>query len=266
MMWYLRHTRCWMSELGAGHGYVVDGLERMDFICSPEGHKDDLEASFEEMKIEISYALGAMNELDRIQTSIQEPPAASHVPEPTNVDDVVPMTSRERGGLGRRRRREEAVERRQQIAEDKQPGMYYVQQPYPYYTSQAPYETYFYPRLPDSAHGQPSPSQECYIPSPLPQGYMPSPQSYGYMPMPQMQGFNTPSPYDPVTSTPSAPGHWERELVSPNFDVYDMAGTSAPQFDLNTQLFYGSASEDANEEVRRNPHRGARDKHWRCGT
>ncbi|KAK7267644.1 hypothetical protein RIF29_20322 [Crotalaria pallida] len=137
--------------------------------------------------------LATMNEIDHIQSSIQEPPPASHVPDATNVDDVVPMTSRERGGLGRRRRR--------------------------------------------SAHGQPPPSQECYIPSPLPQGYMPSPQSYGYMSMPQMQGSNTLSLYDPVMSTPSAPGRWERELVSPNFDFYDMAGTSAPQIDLNTQLF-----------------------------
>ncbi|KAK7274408.1 hypothetical protein RIF29_15494 [Crotalaria pallida] len=90
------------------------------------------------MKLEADHMLATMNEIDRIQSSIQEPPPASHVPDPTNVDDVVPMTSRERGGLGRRRRREEAVERRQEIAEDRQPGMYYIPQPYPYYTSQAP--------------------------------------------------------------------------------------------------------------------------------
>ncbi|KAK7274132.1 hypothetical protein RIF29_15209 [Crotalaria pallida] len=144
MMWYLRHTRRWMTELGATQGYVID----------------------------------------RIQTSIQKLPPTSHASDPTNVDDVVPITSRERGGLGRRRRREEAVELRQEIAEDRQPGMYYVPQPYPYYTFQAPYQTYFYPRLPD----------------------------------------------------------------------------------LNTQLFDESTSEDVNEDVRRNPHRGAKDKHWQCGT
>ncbi|KAK7268259.1 hypothetical protein RIF29_20954 [Crotalaria pallida] len=92
--------------------------------------------------------LASLNALDRIHESIQESPAASNVPPPINVDDVVPMTSRERGGIGRKRRCEEAVEHRQQIPEDRQPGMYYVPQPYPYYTSQAPYPTYFYPRLP----------------------------------------------------------------------------------------------------------------------
>ncbi|KAK7282113.1 hypothetical protein RIF29_10662 [Crotalaria pallida] len=203
--------------------------------------------------------LASLNELDRIHESIQESPVASNILPPTNVDDVVPMTSRERGGLGRRRRRGEAVEHQQQIPEDRQPGMYYVPQSYPYYTSQTTYPTYFYPRLPGSAHGQPSPSQEGYIPSPLPQGYMPSPQSYGYAPMPQMQGFNSPSPYDPVTSTPSAPGRWEHNVVSPNIDFYDIAGSSAPRIDLNTQLFDESTSQDANVEVRRNPHRGARD-------
>ncbi|KAK7259060.1 hypothetical protein RIF29_24654 [Crotalaria pallida] len=210
--------------------------------------------------------LASLNALDRIHESIQESPVASNVPPPINVDDVVPMTSRERGGIGRRRRCEEAFEHRQQIPEDRQPGMYYVPQPYPYYTSQAPYPTYFYPRRSGSARGQPSPSQEGYIPSPLPQGYMPSPQSYGYAPMAQMQGFNTPSPYDPVTSTPSAPGRWEHNVVSPNIDFYDIAGSSAPGIDLNTQLFDESTSQDVNVEVRRNPHRGARDQHWRCGT
>ncbi|KAK7256893.1 hypothetical protein RIF29_30451 [Crotalaria pallida] len=166
--------------------------------------------------------LASLNALDRIHESIQESPAASNVPPPINVDDVVPMTSRERGGIGRIRRCEEAVEHRQQIPEDRQPGMYY--------------------------------------------GYMPSPQSYGYAPMAQMQGFNTPSPYDPVTSTPSAPGRWEHNVVSPNIDFYDIAGSSAPGIDLNTQLFDESTSQDVNVGVRRNPHRGARDQHWRCGT
>ncbi|KAK7267872.1 hypothetical protein RIF29_20552 [Crotalaria pallida] len=137
-----------------------------------------------------------MNEANRIYLSIQEPPHASHDPDLPNVDDVVPATCRERGGLGRKRRHEPAVERRQQITMDRQPGMYYAPQPYPYYESQAPYETYFYPRLPDSAQVQQSPpTQERYIPSLLPQGYMPSPQYDGYMPMPPMQGYFTPSPY-----------------------------------------------------------------------
>ncbi|KAK7255515.1 hypothetical protein RIF29_28928 [Crotalaria pallida] len=83
---------------------------------------------------------------------------------------------------------------------------------------------------------------------------MSSPQSYGYAPMPQMQGFNTSSPYDPVTSTPSAPGRWEHSVVSPNNDFYNIAGSSAPRIDLNTQLFDESTSQDANVEVRRNPH------------
>ncbi|KAK7287046.1 hypothetical protein RIF29_00032 [Crotalaria pallida] len=165
--------------------------------------------------------LASMNEVDRIHLLIQEPPPASHDPDPTPVDDIVP-TSHEHDGLGRRRRHEEAVERRQQIPVDRKPGMYY--------------------------------------------GYMSSPQSHGYMPIPQMHEFNTSLAYDPVTRTPFAPGRWDRGMLSPNIDFYEIAESSAPQIDLNTQLFDESTSHDAKQEVRKTPHRGARDRHWQCGT
>ncbi|KAK7243356.1 hypothetical protein RIF29_38149 [Crotalaria pallida] len=214
------------------------------------------------MKLETDHMLFSMNEANRIYLSIQEPPPASHDPDLPNVDGVVPTTSRERDGLERRRRHEPAVERPQQTPMDRQLGMYYAPQPYPYYASQALYETYFYPRLPESAQIQQSPpTQEGYIPSSLPHGYIPSPQYHGYMPMPQMQGYNTPSPYDPMTSTLSALARWDRESVSPSVDFYELAGTSAPQIDLNTKLFDESNDQDDNQGVRRNPHRGARDRH-----
>ncbi|KAK7245001.1 hypothetical protein RIF29_39831 [Crotalaria pallida] len=248
--------------------HMADGIERINYLCSPEGRRDDvpIETYLAEMKLETNHMMVSMNQANRCYLSIQEAPAASHYPDITNVDGVLPNTCRERDGLGRRRRHEPAIERQQQSPMDRQPGMYYAPQPYPYYASQAPYETYFYPRLPESGQVQQSPSiEDVYIPSPLPHGYMSSPQ-YPYMSMPQMQGYNTPSPYDPLTSTPSAPARWDRETVSPSVDFYELAGTSAPQIDLNTQLFDESNDHNDNQDARRNPHRGARDRHWRCGT
>ncbi|KAK7260478.1 hypothetical protein RIF29_26554 [Crotalaria pallida] len=211
-------------------GLGADGIERINYLCSPEGRRDDvpIETYLAEMKLETDHMMVSMNQANRCYLSIQEAPAASHDPDITNVDGVLPNTSRERGGLGRRRRHEPAIERQQQSPMDRQPGMYYAPQPYPYYASQHRTKLTFI--------------QDC------------------------QRGYNTPSPYDPVTSTPSAPARWDRETVSPSVDFYELAETSAPQIDLNTQLFDESNDHNDNQDARRNPHRGARDRHWRCGT
>ncbi|KAK7266526.1 hypothetical protein RIF29_19172 [Crotalaria pallida] len=187
--------------------HMADGIERINYLCSPEGRRDDvpIETYLAEMKLETDHMMVSMNQANRCYLSIQEAPASSQDPDITNVDE--------------------------------------------------------------SGQVQQSPSiEDVYIPSPLPHGYMSSPQYPGYMSMPQMQGYNTPSPYDPLTSTPSAPARWDRETVSPSVDFYELAGTSAPQIDLNTQIFDESNDHNDNQDARRNPHRGARDRHWRCGT
>ncbi|KAK7256165.1 hypothetical protein RIF29_29602 [Crotalaria pallida] len=242
MMWYLRITRHWMTEYGASQGHVADGIERINYLCSPEGRRDDvpIETYLAEMKLETDHMLVSMNQANRCYLSIQEAPAASHDPDITNVDGVLPNTSRERGGLGHRRRHEPAIERQQQSPIDWKPGMYYAPQPYPYL------------RIPGTVRNLLLSKTAREWPR--------------YMSMPQIQGYNTASPYDPVTSTPSAPTRWDRETVSPSIDFYELAGTSAPQIDLNTQLFDESNDHNDNQDARRNPHRGARDHHWRCGT
>ncbi|KAK7259539.1 hypothetical protein RIF29_25148 [Crotalaria pallida] len=180
-----------------------------------------------------------MNEANRCYLSIQESPAASHDPDITNVDGVVPNTSRERGGLGRRRRHEHEIERRQQTPMDREwPSTPIAADPRRIHTFVVAAWIYAITSI-----------SWIYVHA----------SNAGLL-------YNTPSPYDPMTSTPSAPARWDRETVSPRVDFYDVAGTSAPQIDLNTQLFDESNYHNDNQDARRNPHRGARDRHWRCGT
>ncbi|CAL0299313.1 unnamed protein product [Lupinus luteus] len=119
------------------------------------------------------------------------------------------------------------------------------------------------------------------------------------MPVVKVEGFYTPSPYSQPTCTPAAPQHWvhpisDAPLFSPDINVsvdlntnlnnailhsssmsewtsdqlFEEAESNALSFDLNDNVndVLESNTNQGDEDIRRNPHCGARDRHWRCGT
>ncbi|XP_027338115.1 serine/threonine-protein phosphatase 7 long form homolog [Abrus precatorius] len=240
MRWYHTHTRRWMSRDAAVFALLGDAHERAYYLCN-DG-RDTF--SFEEMKDLCETMLALQNEQERIlePSSSCDPPIQSGNLDEPQIDIGIGEQRREGKGLQHRRMSFQATDFTLPPLPERGDGVYYVPPPFPFQQSQWIQSSYVHS------------SQQSNVP-------LASPFFSGEFYVPDASLFMTPPPYEPMFFTPSAPGVGTHQSGCSEQTTSLRPGHDRG-IDLNAEFI--AASDAAGADVRRNPHRGARDRRRQC--